>query len=163
MQSSPEEYIEAYDHIKIATYCFSVPSLALWTGLFARVLISKDRDKLNGLIIICILMIVTQAAGLALWQLSYTYVDRFFTGHLKHFRHALWITQACTFTTTTAFNLAHWILAFSYFALSHRLELIAKGLPESTHNCRLNTFNVVVCLFNVAVPAIAWAYQMKGE
>jgi hypothetical protein len=67
------------------------------------------------------------------------------------------------FTTNTTFNLAHWVFAFSYLALSYRLELISKSLPEDTHNCRLNTVNLVVCLVNVAIPAIYWVFNMKEE
>jgi hypothetical protein len=65
--------------------------------------------------------------------------------------------------TVVAFNLAHWIFAFSYFTLSYRLELIAKGLPVDSHNFRLNLVNVIVCLFNVAVPAMVWIFYIKEE
>ncbi len=71
--------------------------------------------------------------------------------------------MACDFTINTTFNLAHWVFAFSYLALSYRLELISKNLPEDTHNCRLNTANVIVCLINVAVPAIHWVLHIKEE
>ncbi len=40
---------------------------------------------------------------------------------------------------------------------------MAKKLPEDTHNYRFNTVNFIVCLPNVAVPAIVWIYSMKGE
>jgi hypothetical protein len=73
------------------------------------------------------------------------------------------IIQGCVFIAFTTFNLAHWIFAFSYFALSYRLELIAKGLPEDTQNCRLNIANIIVCLFNLVIPAIVWLCRMKGE
>ena len=43
----------------IASYALFVPPLALWMGLLARVLISKDREKLMPLIVISILMILT--------------------------------------------------------------------------------------------------------
>ena len=68
------------------------------------------------------------------------------------------ILQACFFTSNTTFNLAHWVFAFSYLALSYRLELISKNLPENTHNRRLNTVNVIVCLVNVAISAIYWVF-----
>jgi hypothetical protein len=67
------------------------------------------------------------------------------------------------FTTNTTFNLAHWVFAFSYWALSYRLELISKNLPQDTHNCRLNTLNVIVCIINVAIPAMIWVFNMKVE
>jgi hypothetical protein len=63
----------------------------------------------------------------------------------------------------TTFNLAHWLFAFSYLALSYRMELTAKNLPADTHNCRLNTVNILVCLFNVIVTAIYWINSVKGE
>jgi hypothetical protein len=43
------------------------------------------------------------------------------------------------------------------------MELTAVKLPADTHNCRLNTLNIVVCLFNVIVPAIVWIYEAKEE
>ncbi len=48
-------------------------------------------------------------------------------------------------------------------ALSYRLELISKNLPANTHNYRLNTVNVIVCLINVAIPAIVWVFNIKKE
>jgi hypothetical protein len=48
-------------------------------------------------------------------------------------------------------------------ALSYRLELISKNLPEYTHNRRLNTVNVIVCLLNVAIPAMVWIFVIKEE
>ncbi len=93
----------------------------------------------------------------------YTYSDRSNNGDLNHYDLAKQILNACVFTSNTTFNLAHWIFAFSYLALSYRLELISKSLPEVTHNCRLNTVNVIVCLINVAIPAIYWVFDMKGE
>jgi hypothetical protein len=73
------------------------------------------------------------------------------------------ILNSCNFTTNTTFNLAHWVFAFSYLALSYRIELISKNLPEDTHNCRLNMVNVIVCLVNVAILAIDWLFNMKEE
>ena len=70
---------------------------------------------------------------------------------------------ACNFTIETTFNLAHWFFAFSYLALSYRMELTAKKLPADTYNCRLNTLNILVCLFNVILPAIVWIYTAKEE
>ena len=43
------------------------------------------------------------------------------------------------------------------------MELTAAKLPADTHNCRLNTLNILVCLFNVIVPAIYWIYFAIGE
>jgi hypothetical protein len=55
---TPEEYIETFNHNRIAAYAFTLPSLALWIGLLARMLVSKDRDKLHGLIVVGVLMIL---------------------------------------------------------------------------------------------------------
>ena len=82
---------------------------------------------------------------------------------MKYVQLTLQILNACNFTSATTFNLAHWVFAFSYLALSYRLELISKNLPEVTHNCRLNTVNVIVCLINVAIPAIYWVFLMKDK
>ncbi len=48
-------------------------------------------------------------------------------------------------------------------ALSYRLDLISKNLPENTHNCRLNTVNVMVCLISVAIPATFWLFDIREE
>ncbi len=93
----------------------------------------------------------------------YTYNDRNFYGDLKHIDLANQILQACSFTTNTTFNLAHWVFAFSYLALSYRLEIFSKNLLENTHNCRLNTVNVIVCLINAAIPAILWVFNIKRD
>ena len=82
---------------------------------------------------------------------------------MKYVQLTLQILQACNFTANTTFNLAHWVFAFSYLALSYRLELISKNLPGDTHNCRLNTVNVIVCLVNVAIPAIEWVFGINEE
>jgi hypothetical protein len=74
---------------------------------------------------------------------------------------ALQILNAFNFTFITTFNLAHWVFAFSYLALSYRLELVSKKLPEDAYNCRLNTVNVIFFLFNVAIPAMIWVFTMK--
>ena len=71
------------------------------------------------------------------------------------------ILGGCFFFADTTFNLAHWFFAFSYLALSFRLELTSKALPGNTHNCSLNTVNITVCVFNVAIPAMVWGFDMK--
>jgi hypothetical protein len=65
------------------------------------------------------------------------------------------------FTFNTTLNLAHWVFAFSYLALSYQLELISKKMHENTHNCRLNTVNIIFCLVNVAIPAMVWVFDTK--
>ncbi len=93
----------------------------------------------------------------------FTFNHRNFNGDLNHIDLANQILEALIFTANTTFNLAHWVFAFSYLALSYRLELISKNLPEDTHNRRLNTVNVIVCLINVTIPAIVWVLSMKDE
>jgi hypothetical protein len=56
------EYLEVYKELDIASYALNVPPLAFWIGLLARMLISKDRDKLIPLIVISILMILSEVA-----------------------------------------------------------------------------------------------------
>ncbi len=65
-------YVKALKHINIASYAFYFPTLVIWIGLLIRMLISKDRDKLWGLIVICVLMIVSFVASIVDWQLNYT-------------------------------------------------------------------------------------------
>jgi hypothetical protein len=90
-------------------------------------------------------------------------MDKELKGDLNHPDLTTQIVEACYFTIDTSFNLAHWLFAFSYLTLSYRLELSAKELPVCTHDCRLNTLNVVVCLFNMAVPAVNWIYFTKEK
>ncbi len=118
---------------------------------------------LTPLIVISILMILYSVATIVYYQLWYTINDRYYNGDMKYVQLKLQILNACYFTSNTSFNLAHWVFAFSYLALSYRLELISKGLPENTHNCRLNTVNAIVCLFNLAIPAMYWVFYMKEE
>jgi hypothetical protein len=108
-------------------------------------------------------MIVSLIADIVVYQLSYTYYVRNYNGDLKHINLANQVLEACNFTAYTTFNLAHWFFAFSYLVLSYRMELTAKKLPADTHNCRLNTLNILVCLFNVILPAIVWIYQAKEK
>jgi hypothetical protein len=160
---SAAEVIKVYEQLDTASYALTLPPLALWLGLLARMLISKDRNKLTPIIVISILMILSLVASMVGWQLFYTYYDRDNNGDLKHPYLANQILQACDFTVNTTFNLAHWVFAFSYLALSYRLELISKSLPGVTHNRRLNTVNFIVCLFNVAIPAIVWVLWIEEE
>jgi hypothetical protein len=53
------ELLKVYKQLDTASYALTVPPLAFWIGLLARILISKDRDKLVPLIFISILMILT--------------------------------------------------------------------------------------------------------
>ena len=43
------------------------------------------------------------------------------------------------------------------------MELTEKKLPEDTYNCCLNAVNILVCVFNVVLPAIVWIYYVKEE
>jgi hypothetical protein len=115
------EYLKAYKQINIASYAFFFPIIVLWIGLLLRMLISSDREKFYGLIVICILIIVSFVASIIFWQLHYTIWDKHYKQDLNHVDLASHMLQACCFTTYTAFNLAHWFFAFSYLALSYRL------------------------------------------
>ena len=53
------ESVEVLDHINIASYVLFLPTLALSYGLLFRMLSSKDREKFFGLIVICVLMIIS--------------------------------------------------------------------------------------------------------
>jgi hypothetical protein len=51
--------VKVYKDLDTASYALNFPPLALWIGLLARMLISKDRDKLTALIVISILIILS--------------------------------------------------------------------------------------------------------
>ncbi len=53
------EYIKVLKELDTASYALNIPPLALWISLLAKMLTSKDRDKLIPLIVICILMILS--------------------------------------------------------------------------------------------------------
>jgi hypothetical protein len=52
------EYLKVYKYQETASYALFVPTLTFWIGLLARMVISKDRDKLVPLIVISILMLL---------------------------------------------------------------------------------------------------------
>ncbi len=81
----------------------------------------------------------------------------------KLFPLVIQILNACSFTTKTSFNLAHWISRLFTWLSYYRLELISKALPTDTNNCHLNTVNVIVCLVNIVIPAMVWELNMKEE
>ena len=109
-------------------------------------------------------MIVCQIAIMTEWQLYYTFADRDHKGIQSHKNIDNQSLNACQFITILTFNLAHWILAFSYFVLSWRIELIKnKNLSEDTYDCRLKTANIIVCIFNVALPVIVWICDAKEK
>jgi hypothetical protein len=108
-------------------------------------------------------MIVSLIALIVCYQLLYTSYLRNYNGNINHIDLANQILSACFFTVNTTFNLAHWLFAFSYLVLSYRMELTAKKMPADTYNCRLNALNIIVCLFNVIVPAIYWIYDAKRD
>jgi len=84
----------------------------------------------------------------------YTYFGKLFSGGVERYELVQEIVLGCFFTTNTALNLAHWVFAHSYLALSFRVELVLKGQSEHKYNRQLNAINVIVCLLNVALPAI---------
>ncbi len=51
------DYVEAYGEENTTSYATTVPTLALFIGVLARILVQEDRKKFIPLIIICVLMI----------------------------------------------------------------------------------------------------------
>lgn len=70
--SNKENFIAALKNINIASYSLTAPTLALSIALLLKMLISSDRGKFWGLIIIWLLMIISWIASMAGNQLSYT-------------------------------------------------------------------------------------------
>ena len=93
--STAAQVLKVWKQLDTASYAFNVPPLALWTGLLARMLISKDRDKLTPLIVISILMILYSVAAIVNWQLAYTFNNRSYKEVLNHRELASQILQAC--------------------------------------------------------------------
>jgi len=91
------------------------------------------------------------------WQLAYTFNVRDLNGNLNHEQKARQYINGIWFTSNVTFNLAHWIFAFNYLALSFRLKLTSEGLPEDKYNKVLNAVNAVVILLIVAASAVDWA------
>ena len=60
------------------------------------------------------------------------------------------------FISYATFNLAHWLFAFNYWALSWRVELIKNRMSPDIYNCSLNAVNIVVSLITVLIPAVDW-------
>ncbi len=54
--STSADYLKVIKQLDTASYALTFPPLALWISLLARMLISKDRDKLIPLIVITSLM-----------------------------------------------------------------------------------------------------------
>ncbi len=71
--------------------------------------------------------------------------------------------MATVFLNTAAFNLAHWLFAYHYWAMSWRVELIKNGMTPDTYNCRLKAVNIVVSLINVLIPAIRWLLHIYNK
>ena len=98
MSTTAAEVLKVFKDLDITSYALNFPPLALWIGLLARMLISKDRDKLTPLIVISILMILSLGANIVYYQLVYTYNDRYYNGDLNHIDLANQILSACAFT-----------------------------------------------------------------
>jgi len=76
--------IKLLDHLKIVAYASTVPTLAFWICILAKMLILKDRNSLMILIVISILMILSQTAFVVYQQLEYTYSLRLYNGDLSN-------------------------------------------------------------------------------
>jgi len=66
------------------------------------------------------------------------------------------IVVAAFFFFNAAFNEAHWLLAYNYWVLSFRVELIKNAISPNAYNFRFNALNIVVSLINVMMPAMQW-------
>jgi dimeric dUTPase (all-alpha-NTP-PPase superfamily) len=66
------------------------------------------------------------------------------------------VGNATMFLNVATFDLAHWLFAFNYWALSWRIELIKNHKSPDTYNCRLNTINITMSLITVLIPATDW-------
>jgi len=55
--SLPEEAIEIYQVINIASYATTIPTLILWIWELVRIMRQKERSNFTGLIVIGVLMI----------------------------------------------------------------------------------------------------------
>jgi energy-coupling factor transporter transmembrane protein EcfT len=159
MEKTPDPYVEVCKKINKTSYAVFVPTLILWIFVFLRMMVQKEKAKFTPLIIISVLMIVAIIAFIADYQLTVMYES----APEKQTESDRQIRFAMIFTSDTAYNLAHWFFAVSYFALSFRVELTAKGLPEDTYNCRLHAINILVCLFNVVISAFEWASNIKTD
>lgn len=76
-EPTPDEICEIYFHINVVSWALTVPCLALWSGLLAKMLRSKNRDKFPRLMIISILMIISMIGSIIGWQIAYTFQDRY--------------------------------------------------------------------------------------
>ena len=54
MSATAESFL-VYKHVKIASDAVTVPTLVLWIGLLVRILIQKNKEKIFGMIVVCIL------------------------------------------------------------------------------------------------------------
>ena len=154
---TPAEYLKALDVIRIATYALCSLPLASYIALLGWMLYKKDRRNLTPLIIVCVLMILYLAAVIVMNQLWYTFSKP--DGDLTWTESQ--IINGCYFIVNATFYLAHWVFAYSYLALSFRLELAKNKRPENTYNRLLNTVNAIVCLLNVAILAVYWVLAWK--
>ena len=73
MTPTAEENIETSKEINIVSYTTNIPNLLFWIWVFLRILRSKDRAKFVGLIVICVLMIISLITSIITWQLNRTY------------------------------------------------------------------------------------------
>jgi len=56
------------------------------------------------------------------------------------------------------FNLAHWLFAFSYWALSWRVELILNQKSPDTYNSRINAVNVFMSVIIVSLSIVQFVF-----
>ncbi len=88
--------------------------------------------------------------------MQYTYFSKQFEGQDINLELFNQVQHAANFLVISTFNLAHWLFAYNYWALSCRVELIKNRMSPDLYNCRLNTLNIAVSLINVLIPAAYW-------
>jgi hypothetical protein len=156
MSEITAEKVRIYWSINIASYATNVPGLIIWICVLARIL--TNDAKLWGLVLICSLMIVCQIAIIIMNQMTYTMVLKQYEGDDINLIFYTQSADATWFLNIATFNLAHWLFAFNYWALSWRIELIKNQISPDIYNSRLNTLNIAVSMINVLMPAIDWIY-----
>ncbi len=96
--------------------------LLIWIGILTRTIINIA--ELCGLVLILCLMITCEISLIVLNQKQYTLFNKVYERHdinvILYYQNDL----ASMLLDIATFNLAHWLFAYNYWALSWRVELI---------------------------------------
>jgi len=161
--SYEESILKVREQVNFASYVCNGLPLIFWILLFYRIYKLPDRAKYWVLMVICLLMMASLVSSMVYHQLIYTYWDNFYDKDLRHPELMEQILGFQLYTTHMTFNLAEWLFAFTIFTLSCKMEVTKNNLPEHYYNCRLNTANIFVTLFNLIAPAAFWFYAVRGS